>query len=420
MTPYFKTPKNNHYFFGYYDKSPVSLDNSKHLALEVDFINRLPDRNDNARVGYFDLVKNDVIFNELTTTKTFNWQQGCMLQWFGDKNTQIIYNDLVDEKFVSIIFNLKTKDKIVLPLAIYTLSNDSKFALCIDNERHYWIRRGYSYDGIYNQEKNKNIVENDGIYLLDIDNKQIKRIINIVDVINNKPLSNMQNGAHYLEHIMISPNNQRFVFVHRWKTDDGGIYTRLYTANIDGKGLYLLNDSGRISHFCWKNNSQIFGWGGTQNTINRLRKYKNIVKFFIKPLLPLYKKIVSGNAIDGVSKISSLVTGDSYILFDDKSSNKQKIPLNILNQDGHPSFSPTDLNWIVTDTYPDRFGVLQLILFNIKTKEKIVVDKLKSMQVYDNSPNRCDLHPKWSFDGEFVSVDTMNDGVRGIYVYKID
>ena len=86
---------------------------------------------------------------------------------------------------------------------------------------------------------------------------------------------------------------------------------------------------------------------------------------------------------------------------------------------GTQVFPQLHLNWIVTDTYPDRFGVLQLILFNIKTNEKIVVDKLKSLQLYDNSPNRCDLHPKWSFGGEFVSVDTMNDGVRSIYVYKI-
>ena len=56
MTSYFKTPKNKHYFFGYYDKS-VSLDNSKHLAFEVDFTNRLPDKNDIVRIGYFDLVK---------------------------------------------------------------------------------------------------------------------------------------------------------------------------------------------------------------------------------------------------------------------------------------------------------------------------------------------------------------------------
>jgi hypothetical protein len=419
MTLFFKTPRNNHYFFGYYDKSPVSLDNSKHLALEVGFINRLPGGNDIARIGYFDLVKNDRVFNELATTKTFNWQQGCMLQWFGDKNKQIIYNDLVDEKFVSIIFNLKTKNKIILPMAIYTLSSDSKFALCIDNERHYWVRQGYSYDGIYNHKKNKKIVEDDGIYLLDIDSKQVKRIINIADVVNNKPLSNMKNGAHYLEHIMINPNNQRFVFLHRWKTDDGGIYTRLYTANIDGSDLYLLNDSGRMSHFCWKNNHKIFGWGGAQNLINQLRKYKNIVKVFINPLLPLYKKIVSVNTIDGGSKISSLVTGDSYILFNDKSPDRQQIPLDILNQDGHPSFCPINENWIVTDTYPDKFGMLQLILFNIKTQKKIIIDKLKSIQKYDNSPYRCDLHPKWSFDGRYISIDTMNDGIRGIYLYDV-
>ena len=105
---------------------------------------------------------------------------------------------------------------------------------------------------VFTIKKKKKIVENDGIYLLDVHNKQIKRIINILDVVNNKPLSNMQCGVHYLEHIMISPNNQRFVFVHRWKTDDGGIYSRLYTANIDGSDLYLLNDSGRISHFVGK------------------------------------------------------------------------------------------------------------------------------------------------------------------------
>ena len=114
-----------------------------------------------------------------------------------------------------------------------------------------------------------------------------------------------------------------------------------------------------------------------------------------------------------------MVTGDSYILFKDKTTTKQKILNGILNRDGHPSYCPSNKNLIVTDTYPDKNGVAQLIIFNIKNKERYVVDKLNSIQNYDNSPNRCDLHPKWSFDGKFVSVDTMNDGVRGIYVYKI-
>lgn len=415
----FKTPKDKHYFFGYYDKSPLSLDETKHLALEVDFIDHIPNKEDEAKIGYFDLEKNDNIFHQINTTKTFNWQQGCMLQWFGDKNSQIIYNDLVDNKFVSIVYNLNTKEKITLPMAIYTLSSDNNFALCIDNERHYFVRRGYSYDGIRNTEKNKNIVENDGIFLLNIENKSIKKIINIKKIIKIKPLNNMIEAIHYLEHLMISPDNKKVAFFHRWKISDGGIYTRLYTANIDGSDMFLLNDSGRMSHFCWNKSNQVFGWGGVPNAINTLRKYKNIVKFFIKPLLPLYKKLVSGNAIDGTSKISSLVTGDSYILFNDKSSKKEKVSLEILDRDGHPTFCPTNEEWVVTDTYPDKNGIAQIILFNIKTNKKIILDELKSIQKYDNSPNRCDLHPKWSFDGKYVSIDTMNDGVRGIYLYNV-
>ena len=323
----FKTPLNKNYFFGYYDKSPLSLDGSKHLALEVDFLDHLPTKKDEARIGYFDLKKNDNIFYYITTTKTFNWQQGCMLQWFGDKNNQIIYNDLVDNKFVSIIYDIKTKEKTILPMAIYTLSSDNKFALCIDNERHYFIRRGYSYDGVSNDDKNKDIVENDGIFLLDIENQDVKKVIDMNEMIKNKPLANMKDGIHYLEHLMISVDNKKVAFFHRWKLIDGGIHTRLYTAKIDGRDIFLINDSGRMSHFCWNYNNQIFGWGGVPNTINSLRKYKNIVKFVIKPLLPLYKKLVSGNAIDGTSKISSLVTGDSYILFNDKSSSKSKVSL---------------------------------------------------------------------------------------------
>ena len=78
---------------------------------------------------------------------------------------------------------------------------------------------------------------------------------------------------------MISPDNNRLSFLHRWKIEDGGIYARLYTANIDGSELHLLSDSGRMSHFCWRNENEILAWGGLQNSINLLRKYKNVVKY---------------------------------------------------------------------------------------------------------------------------------------------
>jgi len=48
-----------------------------------------------------------------------------------------------------------------------------------------------------------------------------------------------------------------------------------------------------------------------------------------------------------------------------------------------------------------------------------VIDELDSISEYDNSPIRCDLHPRWSFNGKYVSIDTMNDGVRSSYLYEI-
>ena len=56
----------------------------------------------------------------------------------------------------------------------------------------------------------------------------------------------------------------------------------------------------------------------------------------------------------------------------------------------------------------------------IDTKKQTVkiIDELKSLPEADNTAFRCDLHPKWSYSGKYISVDTMNSGMRGIYVYK--
>jgi hypothetical protein len=52
----FQTPNDSNYFFGYYDKSPLNKDNTKLLAIKVDFIDRLPEKNDIAYIGYLILI----------------------------------------------------------------------------------------------------------------------------------------------------------------------------------------------------------------------------------------------------------------------------------------------------------------------------------------------------------------------------
>lgn len=416
----FKTPLNEHYFFGYYDKSPLNNDSSKLLACRAKFIDRMPNKNDTLEIGYFDW-KNSNHFIKLAETSAWNWQQGCMLQWLGDDYTsKIIYNDRIDDRFVTVILDCESKEKTILPMAYYTASSEGNFLLCIDNERHCWYRMGYSYQGIENFEKKQPILENDGIWRIDVVSKNLTQIITLKQMLRIKPLSSMKNGIHYLEHLMISPSNKRFSFLHRWKTEDGGIYARLYTANVDGSDIYLLNDSGRMSHFCWKNENEIVAWGGISNPINTLRKYKNIAKYFIKPLMPLYRKLAQGNSIEGNSKMSKIISGDSYILFQDKTNCMKRIFMSTLDKDGHPSFSKINSNLMVTDTYPQ--SVLgfdqQLLLCNTASEEVTLLDQLKHDESFASSPVRCDLHPKWSHDGQFICVDTLDQGCRSIYVYK--
>lgn len=417
MTLIFKSPREKSYFFGYYGKSQLDKKNYKLLALETNFTKRLPQKGDEAKIGYFEIKKKKAQFKQLATTKTFNWQQGCMLQWLGPKyNNLIIYNDIYKKKFCSIIMNTITKKKFLLPMPVYDVNAQGTKAICIDFERHYFCRRGYSYAGIENFDKNKKVVEDDGIWLLSLKEKKTQKIINILDLINFKPLSNMKEATHYIEHLMFRPDGKRFCFLHRWKMKEGGIYTRFYTANLDGSDLYLLLDTGRMSHFCWRNNKEILGYGGMPNPINKLRKNKNFIKIIFRPLLPIYHFLFKDNSF-----VSKVATGDSYILLKDKTSEIKKVASELKYEDGHPSFLPNNKNIFVTDVYPKKFNnhIAKLMTYDLTTKSIITIDKLESNPIYNETPIRCDLHPKISFDGKYVAIDILENETRGINLYMI-
>ena len=239
MKKVFETPDNGNYFFGYYDKSPLDVENQKLLACRSNFFHRMPASDDVLEIGYFDWKISDK-FHKLADTRAWNWQQGCMLQWLGPLyQGKIIYNDRIDGRFVAIILDVVTNTKVQLPMAYYSASTKGDFVLCIDNERHAWYRGAYSYMGIQNESKRKDYMENDGVWRIDVSTNNLEQIITLKQLVENKKISNMESAVHYVEHLMVAPDNKRFVFMHRWKTEDSGIYSRLYTANIDGSELYL-------------------------------------------------------------------------------------------------------------------------------------------------------------------------------------
>lgn len=414
----FSSPTDSNYYFGYYDKSPLDSSASRLLAMRTSFLDRLPAEGDIAEIGYFDLASEK--FNSITFTNSFNWQQGAMLQWLGPSfDTRVAFNRRIDNRFCSVIHDLETGNERILSLPIYTVNRKGEFALTIDFERHYWCRRGYSYDGVVVPEKNQPVVPGDGIWCLDIKSDKAQRIVAIEDLLKIQPLASMHGATHYVEHMMFAPDDRTFAFYHRWKLAEGGIYARLYVSDIDGGKPRLVHDTGRLSHYCWIDDHTILAGGAEKASVaGLLRKYKFLTKL-IKPLMPLYRSLVKGNATDGQTRASSILTGDSYFIVDINSRKTKPVFRQAIDRDGHPSGIPGRPNWIVTDTYPDTNSRAKLLLGNLNTEEIITLGELNSIPEFDNTPSRCDLHPKISHDGRFVSIDTMNDGVRSIYLYGL-
>ena len=413
----FKTPIEGHYFFGYFDKSPIDKKSKRLLAHRVSFIDRLPNKNDFTEIGFFD-IEEAGDFNVLDKTNAFNWQQGSMLQWLGpDHNNSIIFNTRMSDKFCSKVIDIKNNSTRILEQPIYSVTHDGCFAFSIDFERHYWCRRGYSYAGIENQSKNRNIVNDDGIDLVNISTGDTKRIIRIEELIEIQPISTMKDAIHYVEHVIPNKSGKKIAFLHRW-LHDSGIHTRLICSTSDGEEVEVINDSGRVTHFSWMDDERLILYGAIENKFNSARKNKILNKLIIKNILPIYKMIFSGNSMIGNSPFTKRVSGDAYIHYDLEKRKAKKISNEKLDRDGHPS-SPIGISeFFITDTYPDENSIAKLMIHDLVTDQTHIIDTLHSIKEFDNTPLRCDLHPKCSYDGKYISIDTMHSGVRSIYVYS--
>ena len=152
---------------------------------------------------------------------------------------------------------------------------------------------------------------------------------------------------------------------------------------------------------------------------NSIRKYALLNRILIKPILPIYKMLFRGNSLIGNNLVTSAITGDSYFLIDVNKEQSTRIKNKLLNRDGHPSVSPVKQNFLVTDTYPDSKSKSKLIIYDLQKDKIDTIDTLRSLGHLDNTPLRCDLHPKWSNDGKYISIDTLDKGFRAIYLYEM-
>ena len=103
-----------------------------------------------------------------------------------------------------------------------------------------------------------------------------------------------------------------------------------------------------------------------------------------------------------------------YLVFDeDKGADTATSISDGFGFKGHLNFSP-DGQWLVGDSYPiDDFQYLNLT----RVRDGKVVHLGTFFHGHEQMGDwRCDLHPRWSADGKFLSVDTIHYGNRKILI----
>ena len=237
------------HFFGYYGISPWNQDNSKLLAHKTrdkgPFI-----RQDNAvDLGWFNLDTAE--FNKFEETRACNWQQGSLLRWLPQSNETVIFNRRDNNHFFARIMDLASGKIIDFSRPVHAVAPNGKFGLSLNVERLYYTRRAYSYEYNYGKQWADSLVNEDGIFKVDFVTKDARLIISTEELAQRDPIPTMVGAKHWLDHPLISPDSRKFLFYHRWMTNDGTFFTRLYTANVGGGGLKAYTDSGMYSHATW-------------------------------------------------------------------------------------------------------------------------------------------------------------------------
>ena len=359
-------------FFGYYDKSPMNESQTKiifHASLNS--TKRKPNSNNSVFIILKDIETSKILYQD--EVETFNWQQGCKLQWIDNDN--FIYNSYDNKKcqFISKLTNSKTLQVTVFNYPIY--DSTKEYSLSLNFKTLAKLRPDYGYRN-EDQRFMDLSYDNDGVFKIDhsLPNSQ-KLIISISDLISLKPIDTMKGANHKVNHIMISPGGKKFMFLHRWFLN-GVKYDRLIVSDFNGQNIQVVLDNEMVSHCYWMNEESIISYANTNDN------------------------------------------GDAYYIID--LSNLKITPLEFEGNktcgDGHPNIFNEEI--MLFDTYPDRSRMKNLFKLNMKTKELIKVGAFFESFKFQGE-SRCDLHPRWSPKGNYIFIDSVHENeMRHLYMIK--
>ncbi|MGF1698810.1 hypothetical protein L4D09_00630 [Photobacterium makurazakiensis] len=401
---------NKHHFFGYYNKNVWDRTGRYFLSNRVEMMTQDLDGSEVAQVGYFDLNNNDD-YCVVGETTTWNWQMGCQLQWLeGKDGREIIYNaramngeGTIYPDFCSKIYNVETGEERTLPMPVYVVAPNSKYALCVNYSRFEVTHKTIGYRATEQEPELALAPEDDGIHYMDIETGESHLIVSLKQLTEFDHVPSMVKAIHWVTHLEINPGSSRLLFLHRWTErveDETCFLHRLFSVNPDGSDLKLLectdhplpqladdfdlNAVGtfdyekseyQISHPVWRNDTSIMVWGPHNGSIH-------------------------------------------YHLYDDLTGKASVVGRECLTENGHMSYSGND-RWLLSDTYPDaetneRF----LIIYDVDKDIRYNIGSFYTSPDLGKH-NRCDLHPRFSPCYTKVCMDSVHENTRQRYIIDI-
>lgn len=367
-----------HFFASYYGINSFSRSQKYATVLQTEVRFELPTEDDTAVLGLIDLDSKEFI--PVSKTRAWNFQEGCMAHWLGSSpDSLIIFNDYREGKYVSVILNVHTKKEIrVIDRPVSAVSPNGKEAVGMNFSRLRATRTDYGYGGDgQDAQVNIRFPDNDGIFHIDLETGESKLLVSIKDIESQVP--GLKEGAiEYFAHVVYSRDGSKLSWLARGHPERN---TTVFTVNRDGTGLArAFPDNWGGSHYDWLNGDELMMTANYEG-----KQY-------------------------------------AHVLFTVGQKNYKRLGNGLLDYDGHGTFSP-DGKWMITDSYPSGGTREQkLYLMDMKTEAVLPLGRYYHPEEYrgENGWTRCDLHPRWSPNGDILGVNSVFNGTRQVYIFRFE
>ncbi len=427
-----------HHLFGFHDLLITNGAGDKCLSLEVDIMNRPPLPGELFGVGY---VK-DGQYVKVGETTALNYPQGARQQWVSDTEFFTV-NNRVGDVWGTDLYDASTNQLVErFEATTHMLSKDGRYAYGLDYARLFRLG-GYGYSGIADKGAAVALPADSGISKMDMQTKKVEVLVSVSQVAEYGSGSILGVSHHYLTHLCLNPSCTRVAFLHRYFMADGGLMTRLMTIGTDGTGLRCLAQ-GFLSHYDWKDDKTIYIFGRANSSLDALRNNPLLSNPLMVGPMKIAKKVAkfilhrgNGGGKANVGKYFMMITDTEQPII-------TPFAQEVITEDGHPMTNPINNDWCINDTYPNKDGIRTLMLYNFVTNQRIDLGTFKRLMdrpdmtlaekyftgvdskilssisqeelAFTRSGLHCDLHPRWSRNGQQAVFDSIHEGTRQIYV----